>query len=113
VKPRPGNPHPSPEVHWSAVAVRLKPELAGVVDLEIRPLPSTSSRASQVLVTGTSRHPHVAILQAVVAVSPSNSGRSLRFLRRSAALLDPLNLLFPFYVLTLAIYVAQKEEAAT
>jgi hypothetical protein len=35
-----------------------------------------------VLVIGTSRHPHVAILQAVVAVSPSNSGRSLRFLRR-------------------------------
>jgi hypothetical protein len=35
--------------------------------------------ASQVLVLGTSRHPQAAVLQAVVAISPSNSGR----LRRS------------------------------
>jgi hypothetical protein len=43
VKPRPGNPGPSPEVHWSVAVVRLKPELVGIVNLEIWPLPSTSS----------------------------------------------------------------------
>jgi hypothetical protein len=34
---------PSLEGHWSAAVVRLEPELAGDVDLEIRSLPSTSA----------------------------------------------------------------------
>jgi hypothetical protein len=43
VKPSPTSPRPSLELHWSATVVRLKPEPAGTVDLEIRPAPFISN----------------------------------------------------------------------
>jgi hypothetical protein len=79
------NPSRPPELHLPPVSGRLLPSPPAVSSSLSSPssplphVPSNRSPSFQVLVLGTSRHPQAAVLQAVVAISPSNSGR----LRRS------------------------------